>query len=164
MYHAMRITWEAADAGHAGGLGPCAPSAARSSSPSSQYPRLGQLFVVLGTFNVERNQQLTSNCTPGALVCFHLRTILAHCRTLFIIFYVQCSAYILKGPVHSKNENLYFLALARIKWMQQILSVMRSNVTEQFAKNHRSIKIGCIRLVWAGAKIINFPFCYAQAL
>ena len=37
----------------------------------------------------------------------------------------------LKGPAHSKNENLYFLASAQTKRMQQI-------VKEQFSKKHWS--------------------------
>ena len=86
----------------------------------------------------------------------------------------------IKGPAHGKNENLYFLAPAQTKPMKPILMSCEAPFKGQFAKNIgqvvfckllqngalHDIKIGCIRLVWAGRELrnINFYFCYAQAL
>ena len=70
----------------------------------------------------------------------------------------------LKGPAHSKNENLYYLALAQTKRMQPILVSCEAPFRSNLQKNHwnsvlllpngasADTKIGCIRLVLAGAK------------
>ena len=72
----------------------------------------------------------------------------------------------LKGPPHSKNENLYALAPAQTKRMQPIApfwSNLQKNTGPIFCKlllngaSHDTM-IGCIRLVWAGAKKYKFSF------
>ena len=86
----------------------------------------------------------------------------------------------LKGPAHRKNEDLYFLAPAQTKLMQPISmscqAPFRSNLQKKnigsvgvilvqwgswsywTSSGSHDTKIGCIRLVWAGAKKYNFLF------
>ena len=67
---------------------------------------------------------------------------------------------------HSKNENLYALAPAQTKRMQPIApfwSNLQKNTGPIFCKlllngaSHDTM-IGCISLVWAGAKKYKFSF------
>ena len=61
----------------------------------------------------------------------------------------------IKGPAHSQKN---------IQWSSEGHDPIWTSVFLKLFLNGAShdTKIGCIRLVWAGTKIINFQFCYAH--